>query len=414
MLSLKVDDKSKTHLFSTNKLTFVGDTCFQNYEKFSRDFKRFLKGKPLLDSMEEEQKEQVIVPEPILLEPIQLNRFLATPELVQEWKKHYLKEGHTLASTTTYYNYIKGFVGFDGIEITQKTIDKFRFKSPCGACAGALKNFIHFLVRKKEFPTELFSIYFDKSKSKKKMPESFEPIEVEKIIESMEQLKDKYLTVFLANFGLRINEALKLRFEDLNWATWLQDRSQKGSMKLKLTKGDKYRTLPVSPELMEFLYSDAVQPVKTLEGIPAPRLVFDYGYNNYVSRKEFTLQENQYAYLQYASDRYRDLLDKVTKAKIGKKCHPHMFRHYKAQQLLNKGLGLIHLKSYLGHATLASTEKYIDSSSELLSKELDKIEPKVELPAPTTILQGDFTKNILVEVKPGLLLPPDLPKEENE
>jgi len=304
----------------------------------------------------------------------QPQKLLANPELVFEWKKYYLREGHSVASTTTYFNYIKKFVGY-GIEISQKKVDNFRSKSSSGAVAGALKNFFHFLVKKKEFPQELLYIYFDKSKSTKKFPESLEPIEVDKIVEAMSNVgfKEKVFTIVMAHLGLRIGECLKLKFEDFSWSSWLQDRTKQGSVNLKNTKGGKFRSIPLSSGLMEILYSNSVNPNKTKDGIPIGNLVFDFGAMDYINRKEYSNEENLFDYLKYAGDRYRNALERVAKEVLNKKVHPHQFRHYRAQSLLNNGLSLVHLKEFLGHSNISSTEIYAKSSPELLKKEMEKL-----------------------------------------
>lgn len=304
-----------------------------------------------------------------------LDKTSVTPELVFEWRKHYLKEGHSVGSTTTYFNYIKSFVGY-GIKINQKSVDRFRSKSSSGASAGALKNFFHFLVKKKEFPIEILTIYFDKSKSTKKFPDALNVSEVDKIISSIDNLKDKYFTIVMANLGLRISECLKLKFEDFSWSSWIQDKTKQGSVNLKNTKGGKYRTIPVNSEIMEMLYSDVVNSIKTNDGIPIGNLVFDYGIEEYIYRKEYSNDENLYNYLKYASDRYRNVLDKVTKQVLNKKIHPHMFRHYQAQSLLNRGLSITSLKEFLGHSSISSTEIYAHSSAEKLKKDMENLNEK--------------------------------------
>lgn len=327
--------------------------------------------------MEEPQISNVELPNEVnLLGELEDKKFLATPEMVFEWKKYYLREGHTVASMKTYYNYIKSFVDY-GIEITQKEVDRFRSKSSSGGSAGALKNFFNFLVRKKEFPEQLLYIHFDKSKSKRKMPESIEAQEVHKIIDGMHTLKDKYFTIVMSNLGLRISECLKLKFEDFSWSSWLLDKTKQGSVNLKNTKGGKFRTIPVPVEMMEMLYSDSVNPNKTTDGIPIGNLIFNYGIEKYIYDKEQSNEENLDDYFKYASDRYRDLLEKVSKEVLQKKVHPHQFRHFKAQDLLNKGLPLIHLKSFLGHSSISSTEIYAKSSAEALKREMEKLNENI-------------------------------------
>jgi site-specific recombinase XerD len=125
---------------------------------------------------------------------------------------------------------------------------------------------------------------------------------------------------------------------------------------------------------MEMLYSNAVNPNKTNDGIPIGNLIFDWGIMEFLNNKEQTLDENQFDYLKYASDRYRNLLERISKEVLNKRVHPHQFRHFVAQSLLNKGLGIVHLKLFLGHQNLSSTEIYAKSSAELLKKELEKLD----------------------------------------
>lgn len=303
--------------------------------------------------------------------------FLCHPELAKEWRNFYLKEGHSIASTTTYFNYIKLFLltNYD-LEIDQKSVDRFRNKHSSGIVSAALKNFFQFLVRKKSFPQELLYVHFDKSKTKRKFPEALEMIEVEKIISSIPGLKEKYFTIVMAHLGLRISECLKLKWEDFSWISWLQDRTQQGSVNLKNTKGGKFRTIPVSSEIMEMLYANNVNPNKSSQGIPIGNLIFDWGIEDYLKNKEQTTEENIYDYMRYSSDRYRNLLEKIGLEVLNKKVHPHMFRHCKAQYLLNKGLSISSLKAYLGHSSISSTEVYAKSSAETLKKEMEQLGEK--------------------------------------
>ena len=292
------------------------------------------------------------------------------PENVFDWRKFYLKEGHSVGSTTTYFNYIKMFVGY-GTEINQKNINKFQTSSISAASVGALKNYFQFLVNKKDFPQEILHFHFDKAKSKKKFPESFNETEVVKIINAMPGLLEKNFTYLLSDLGLRISEGLKLKWDDFNWSIFLQDRTKKGSVNLKNTKGGKFRTIPVSPELMNKLYNDHAN--RTSEGIPIGTIVCDFGINNYIYRKEFSNDENLFAYFKYAGDRYRKLLDKITKELFNKTSNPHMFRHFKAQYLMDKGLSIESLKEYLGHASIVSTSIYAHSSAGKLIKDMDDL-----------------------------------------
>lgn len=318
-------------------------------------------------SMEGEE----ILQETNLLDLEQPKKFLATPELVQEWKKYYLKGGHTVHSMITYYNYIKRFVDY-GIEINQKTVDRFRNKDKniSGACSGALKNFFAFLVDKKDFPNEIGGIKFQKSKSTKKFPKSISPLEVQRVIDSMPTLVDKMLTKTIYELGLRISEGLRLIWEDFNWTTWLQNQDKQGTVNLKQTKGGKFRAIPVSPELMKELYEN--HKLRNSNGVPMGGLVFNYGISDYQDITK-SKEENQYDYIVgHAEDRYRKLLYKVSKSVLGKRINPHQLRHTKAQDMMNKGVPLETIQAFLGHSSITSTQIYAHASADKIAKDLEE------------------------------------------
>ena len=81
-------------------------------------------------------------------------------EWVEEYKKWWLSQGHTLTSTLMYVSVIRRYVGDKGIELNQKTVDKFRENHMNTVSSGALKSFFRFLVRKKQFDDDILNIRF--------------------------------------------------------------------------------------------------------------------------------------------------------------------------------------------------------------------------------------------------------------
>lgn len=319
---------------------------------------------------------------------------IVTSELVKEWKQNHLNEGHSLPSNETYYSFIKKYVG-NQIEISQKSVNLFRDNNHSHVASSALKSLFNFLVEKKEYPDWILNIRFGKSKTIKKQPIGITTSEALQIINAMKRVTDRNLTILLFYLGLRLSEGLKLLWSDFNWDTWLKNKDDWGVVNLRHTKGDKWRKIPVPSEIMEKLYLDHLNnsPDKfSSTGIPIGDFVCDYNFNEYVNvdllnsngqiikedkkAKENRLREEKYRYLVHAESYYRDLLYKVSFETIGKKINPHRFRHAKAQDLMDKGLGLEYLKSFLGHSSLASTEIYAKASSELLMRELKKLDKK--------------------------------------
>ena len=322
----------------------------------------------------------IIPDESILEEEEPLTRTFVTPAMASEWRKQYLKEGHTLPSTQTYYSFIKRFVSFDGREITQKSVNRFRGSdmNMSGVASGALKCFFQFLVSKKDFPEEILNIRFDKSKTETKFPESITPEEVQKVVDSIENLRDKYLTLTLFEGGLRLSEGLRLTWGDFNWSTWLLNREDWGEVKLKHTKRDKFRTIPIPPYLMSKLYDSHKE--RDSNGIPIGGLMFDIESSRFFrdekgkvkTGNKLEVEKIKYEYEVYAENYYRVLLYKISNEVLGKQINPHRLRHSKAIQLLHKNIPIETIKEFLGHQSLSSTEIYAKASSEKIKIDFKK------------------------------------------
>jgi len=314
--------------------------------------------------------EQIVIDQP---KDKVYNGLIVTSELVKEWYQQHLREGHNISATNTYFSYIKRFVGYE-IEINQKNVNKFRNLNMSNVASASLKSLFEFLVDKKDFDPSILNIRFGKSKTNKKEPIYFSETEVEKLIEAITPLREKMLTKLLAECGLRISEGLKLTWSDFNWSEWLKDQNQMGSLTLRKTKGNKFRTIPVSSKLMNEIYDNHKN--RTIEGIPIGTLVFDFGFKDYINLNEKDKQKIEQMrsdYLVYAGNYYRTYLYKLTSYVLGKRGHPHSFRHYSAIHLLNLGLPLIHIKEFLGHDSIVSTSVYARSSAESLKKEMEKL-----------------------------------------
>lgn len=304
---------------------------------------------------------------------------IVLPEKVDNYKKWMTGQGYSIETVTSYAGYIKIFLG-KGIEINQKTTDKFREDHTGPVSSAALKSFNKYLVRKHGYDTLVLSIKFDKNKSTKKFPESITPDEVSIIINGMPNLRLKYFTIVLFELGLRISEGLKLKWEDINFVEWIKDKDQYGEVKIKKTKRGSFRTIPVKPELMKMLY-DIPNLSKNELGQPIGNVIFDIrgrvGLGNieeFISRKENTNDQNLFDYIRSSREYYCSVLYAVSKKVLGRRIHPHMFRHSKSIYLLNKGVSLDVLKEFLGHTSLTSTEIYAKASSKKIESQLKQFD----------------------------------------
>lgn len=291
----------------------------------------------------------------------------ATKEMLTEWKRLYLKT-HTYPSTETYYSFLKRYVGDNGIEINQNTVDKFRENNMSYPASASLKTFCKFLFRKYSFPEDILNIRYDKSKQSARFPKSIPLTDVELLINNMESLKTKVLTRFIFECGLRLSESLSLLWQDINFSEWINNKNDYGKVTILKTKRGKFRTIPISPGLMQLMYS--VSKLKTPAGVPTGNLIFDFGASNFITRPENSNEKNLYDYICYAENFYRGELYKISKLMLNRRISPHYLRHSRSQILLDRGFSLDSLKSFLGHVSIASTEVYAQASSEKVKREL--------------------------------------------
>jgi integrase/recombinase XerD len=291
----------------------------------------------------------------------------ATKEMIEKYRKWYFSQGHSFTSTLEYYNNIKRYVG-DGKEVSQRTVDSFRENAKRTTTSGALKSFFYFLTRYYDFPQDILNIRFDRNKQTKKFPKSISVKEVQIIINNMPSLKYKIMTVFIFELGLRISEALKIKWEDFNWSEWLDNKEEYGKVNIKNTKRNKFRVLPVKPELMNLIYN--VTKNRTEEGIPIGHIVFDFGIEGYILYRKGDKEKNIYLYLHNASCQYRNLIYKISKEKLNKRISPHQLRHSKAQMLMDNDMPIESLKVFLGHEKISSTEIYAQASPEKVKRDL--------------------------------------------
>jgi len=146
-------------------------------------------------------------------------------------------------------------------------------------------------------------------------------------------IRHRALIVVLYRTGMRISEALALRPTDLNLEI--------GSVTVLHGKGDRRRTIGIDPgatphieawlECRETLHLPAAAPVFcTMKGTPM------------------------------AASSVSALFHKLAhRAGIEKRVHPHGLRHTHAYELMMEGIPMPIIQQQLGHASLATTDRYL-------------------------------------------------------
>lgn len=148
-------------------------------------------------------------------------------------------------------------------------------------------------------------------------------------------LRDRALLELLYASGLRIAEALRLTWEDLDW------REQTVRV---LGKGNKERIVPVGEPALRALRSWKAAWLECAgSAASASREIF-------VDPECGTVISDRSA---------RRILERWRKsAGLASPVHPHLLRHSFATHLLESGADLRAIQELLGHASLATTQKY--------------------------------------------------------
>jgi integrase/recombinase XerD len=154
-------------------------------------------------------------------------------------------------------------------------------------------------------------------------------------------LRDYALLIFLYNTGARISEALGVTIDDLHLAPPRHVRIR--------GKGSKERICPLWPETAKAL-SRLIHAADRASGVV---------FRSTVGRP---LSRDGAAYL---LSKYVALAAKRLPALQRRRVSPHVLRHSCAVSLLQAGVDLIVIRDYLGHASVATTGRYLSTNVEM-------------------------------------------------
>lgn len=183
----------------------------------------------------------------------------------------------------------------------------------------ALKFFYENVLRQK------FDERIPLAKNKGKLPIVLNKEEVNRIFEANLNLKHRLVLMFLYYTGVRLNEIINLKWEDID--------IQRGVIHLKVAKGEKERIVFLHDNLRKFV-------------------------------EYFNLKKEGFVFLSNFGKKYNKRTIQVIvknaakKAGIGKKITPHTLRHTFATHLLEAGADIRHIQKLLGHANLQTTQIY--------------------------------------------------------
>ena len=154
--------------------------------------------------------------------------------------------------------------------------------------------------------------------------------------------RDYTLLLFLYNCGARVSEAAGLRWDDLQLAAPRQVRLR--------GKGQKERLLPLWPET-----ANALHRLRGMSRGAGGQCVF-------VNRHDRPLTRDGIAYIlaKHATAAAHD-----NPVLLRKRITPHVLRHSCAVALLQSGTDVTVIRDYLGHASVATTGRYITTNLQM-------------------------------------------------
>ena len=159
-------------------------------------------------------------------------------------------------------------------------------------------------------------------KEKIKIPRILNNNQIKKMISLTENKKHQLLLTLLYSSGLRVGEAVKLKYEDIDF--------QGKAIVVRQGKGRKDRRTIASN-----LFLDNINEGK--------------GYV-FPGRKD------------HLSIRSAQEIVKQAGKRIERNIHPHLLRHSFATHMIQNGSDISNVKEYVGHSSIRTTEKYIHHS----------------------------------------------------
>jgi site-specific recombinase XerD len=200
-------------------------------------------------------------------------------------------------------------------------------------------------------------LHIPKKRTVTRAPSHLEPRDVELIVsgiktDSPEGHRDHVLFNFLYNTGARIQEALNVCPRDI--------RFEAPPCVRLFGKGRKERLCPLWPETVALLRS-------LLRHRPRPdnEPVF-------ISRYGEPLGATG---VRYKLAQYVAAAVKVSPALLKKRITPHSFRHAAAVSLVSSGTDVTVIRSWLGHASLDTTNIYAQANLEAKRAALERMDP---------------------------------------
>ena len=250
--------------------------------------------------------------------------------LLEKLEKELKLRNYSFKTIKGYLNSVKHFLdysekkGLNKQTLEEYLIEKLRTQNPSSVArtSFALKFFFEKILKE--------NINLKSIKRNKTLPEILTIEEIKKLIKETNNIKHKLIIKLLYGTGLRVNEIVNLKKQDLNF--------EESLIHIKLAKGKKDRFVKI-PESI----SNELKKFSSLE------------------KGEYLFESNRGGKLTTATIQ-AILKNASKKAKIKKRVYPHLLRHSFATHLLENGTDLRVIQKLLGHSDIKTTQIYTQIS----------------------------------------------------
>lgn len=247
-----------------------------------------------------------------------LRKFVFLERLNQESVRHFLHMNHNLVARSFVKNVL------DYLKENPHKIEE----------GGHSKEEIGMIVRQKI-----------RGRKAKKIPRVFTPEEVVDILNKIKRKDVQLMFRLTYEGGLRRSELFLIRFKDI-----------KDNEIIIRGKGNKERSIPYSPEIMDELRDYLrLQERRGKLDLNGDKSIWNMKY-----------------------DCFRKLIGKASFEAIGRPVNLHLIRHSKTTHLSNKNVNIVVIKDFLGHDDISTTQMYIHLDPKALQN----------LPSTVTVLSN--------------------------
>ena len=234
--------------------------------------------------------------------------------------------------------------------------DRGNCASTCNLRRAALRTFIRYMIQRAPSQADQYRrVLALAGKKRRQRPATYlEPEEVRAILIQPDQrtragLRDHALLLYLYNTGARVGEALDLRLEDIKF-----ERPPRVRVR---GKGGRERNCPLWRETARALQ-------RLASALPPPE-----GGVLFCNQRGQGLTRDGAAYI---LRKYVEQAGESMPSLVGQNITPHVLRHSCAVALLQAGVDLTVIRDYLGHASVATTSRYVSVNLDMKRQALNR------------------------------------------